>query len=131
MSLKTWKHEFYPVPDAKVPEADAVAASLLKWTGARPENLKRHGLRKLGFSAWIETARGGKRFTFGHNTCPLCGQYSDFGSCPNCPLRTASRARRKGHPCWGNDSPYVHWTDTGDPEPMIRLLEAALPGESS
>lgn len=130
MSLKTWKAEFYPVAAEDVPKDEAVAASLLKYQGARPENLKRHRIGKLGFSPEIVTARAGRRFVFGHTTCPLCLQYSNRAACPNCPLAAAARAARKGHPCWGRGSPYGHWRDTGDPEPMIRLLEAALKGES-
>jgi hypothetical protein len=42
MSLETWKAEFYAVNAGKVDAKDAVSHSLQKWTGLRPENLKKH-----------------------------------------------------------------------------------------
>ena len=53
MSVETWKEEFYPVDatDDEVQEGSIFILldhSILKWTGALPENLKKHDVELWG-----------------------------------------------------------------------------------
>lgn len=45
MSLVTWKKRFYRVPADKVAASRAIAHSLTKWRGLRPQPLAEHQLR--------------------------------------------------------------------------------------
>ena len=120
MSLQTWKNEFYPIPADKCRKKDAVVHSLRKWIGFRPENLARHEMGVLDIMG---------RGPLGADGCALCHKF-EFGDCELCPLALA----RDGVPCndandeYGEDSesPYSHFLDNGDPEPMIAFLEKAL-----
>lgn len=130
MSLDSWKAEFYPVPAHKVPENQALHHSLRKWIGLRPENLQRHGL-KIAFLSIYEIEREFIRLYINSRSCALCFHYYNHhkvGSdeaCIGCPLYAVRNC-----PCdedsQGLISPYGSWLAHKDPEPMIRLLQAAL-----
>ncbi len=131
MSLKTWIAEFYPVEAKDVPPEKAVEASLLMWRGASQANLERHGMRKMaGEYVLCEEDDECAWFGFRVGTCSLCVHYG--APCehesPHCPLAAASFAAGGAHPCFSDNGAYERWSDTGDPEPMIRLLQAALKG---
>ncbi len=131
MSLESWKREFYGTPASPPSEHVAVAIqhSLTKWIGLRKENLERHGLKKFGVVITADEAIG-PEFSINGGTCALCVKYvstnNHEGDCGDCPLKELL-----GEPCDveqedGNPGPYDHWSETGDPEPMIKALEETL-----
>jgi len=134
MSLKTWKARYYPVRAVDVLAGEeSIIHSLNKWKGLRDENLMAHGLHVRlivgGAVAGIVDSDGdGLRINF--SSCALCGNYLKYGrdsACEDCPIY-----KYRGHSCdtneWGSsvDSAFYIWEDTGNPEPMIRLLEKTL-----
>ena len=128
MSFESWKSEFYPV-DAKSEErvgsdASLVEHSLLKWRGALPGNVKKHGLE---YNEWrIFDEDGKEAFEYFGETCALCLRYvvMTAGVCDGCPLFAAL-----GLPCdvppRGSKSS-VYGQSGNDPAPMIAALEKAL-----
>lgn len=97
MSMQTWMEEFYPVEAEKVPAAQAVAHSLRKWRGLRPDNMKRHGVF-WGYKHTLNyiTDAGGYCLFIDAGSCALCWTHVNLtGSCASCPLSIA----RHGHPC--------------------------------
>lgn len=132
MSVETWKKEFYPKPaDSKMGVRGAILHSLLKWTGLRPRNMKKHdvqidmngdivhtrNIREIGNPMqWME---------INSSTCALCQKFIEReGHCLHCPLYL-----HLGQRC---DSitgryigPYVKWPRKGA-APMIRALKATL-----
>jgi len=120
MSLATWKKEFYPIPASRCPEKDALQHSLRKYLGVRPTMLNRHNLFKAGCTLCEYESQA--HFHFIERTCALCKFYTSKHKCnPQCPL-----ARKEGPLCGDEDSAYMHWHRTGDPEPMIRALRRAV-----
>lgn len=115
MSLESWKTEFYPIKASEVPEEHAVEHSLQKWIGLRSENLRKHEVF-IGYKEIVDTRN---EFCIDGWSCPLCVHYVLVkDSCDECPLSV-----HLGAPCdSGDDSPYGHWVDTQDPEPMISAL---------
>lgn len=121
-----WIAEFYPVPAHAVTAngsrtLSALAHSIRKWKGLRYANLAKYGL----FKPPIEV-RG--------ETCALCEEFFNeiIVSCKGCPL-----FELRGVPCDEDmeydvgpgaegRSPFFHYHDTGDPEPMILALETAF-----
>lgn len=122
LSLKTWKAEFYPVEAKDVPEAEALAHSHRKWLGLLKENLERHGLKKIGYD---EISDGFESLEIDCDSCAMCVHYDDCRTCPKCPLSKA-RGRRCDDARTGTTSPYGAFTASGDPEPMIALIELAI-----
>jgi len=121
MSMKTWRDKYYPVEAFKVPKADAVEHSYRKWLGARPKNLKQHGLYRDGDR--VLEIGGKSEFCFNIFTCSLCYHYMDATAveCVTCPLTIVL-----GYPCDEYiNSPFLKWSLTGDPEPMIKALRKA------
>lgn len=125
MTEASWMAEFYPIPadDRGLrigPVSAVVRHSLQKWLGARPENLKRHGLEK-------------PPVRFDAVTCALCVRFIapdatlQTRNCENCPLyrvrgEVSCVDRRVDEDC----DPLLLFEDYGDPEPMILWLERAL-----
>ena len=68
MSLTTWKKEFYPVPAKKMPLRKALEHSILKWRGALPGNLRKHGCC-LGDCREVLSSRGEFYFSTRHLYC--------------------------------------------------------------
>ena len=135
MSFKTWKEEFYPI-DAKQcePGIQAITHSLQKWIGLRRENLKRHNM-VYAIEDWYGKDYQGIRGRHSHRdhtdlpvsdeSCALCRHYEvdDQGnSCKPCPIVKVHGKRCDD----ADDSPYRIFRDTGNPEPMIEMLEATL-----
>lgn len=122
MSLASWKREFYPITAiqaAKTKDPGAIVEhSIRKWEGALPENLRKHGLRKMGIDPEISEVSG-KRFPINFESCSLCRAYlSRRSACRECPIYLM-----RGHVCAAE---YGRWNATGDPKPMLRLLRRTL-----
>jgi hypothetical protein len=127
-----WLATYYQAPADTIPESEAIAHSLRKWEGLKPEVLSAYGLRP--------TARGIRLdhkllLEVNSSTCALCELYYDpdeendenVERCSSCPLAKA----RDGVPCdssYGDEdgSPYNLWREYYDPSLMITWLEKAL-----
>jgi hypothetical protein len=123
MSIKSWKAEFYSTEAINVSEADAVEHSLVKWIGLRPENLQRHDItKKRGKNLYDGAGDCLAETSLTCSLCILCRDYVGCTKCQRCPITLVS-----GKSCDffedGQTSPWHHWILTGDPEPMIRVLE--------
>lgn len=145
MSLETWKAEFYPKRAGKTTKEEAVAHSLAKWIGLRPDNLAKHGVEVDKEKCIVEIGdEPSEEFVqVSGGTCALCYHYHDDEEesvliddeepedwCGKCPLKLA----RGGIPCDERsddeiddceDSPWYRYTTTRDPEPMIFWLQKA------
>lgn len=132
MSLVTWKAEFYPVPASKVKKKDAVAASLLKWTGMLKKNLDKHSVYMNGGDV-VEPLTGATFWNYSE-TCALCAKYTtiddiDQNDCGKCPLFLS----RGGVPCFvalddeAMVSPFA--ARMSSPLPMVRALKNAVKWE--
>lgn len=73
MSIYTWKDEFLPVSAVDATESDMVAAkhALLKWSGALPTNLKKHGVKYNSHTIYDDN----EQLTFSAGNCALCKMY--------------------------------------------------------
>lgn len=123
MSYETWREEYYPVPACDVPKEQAVAHSLRKWEGLRPEALAKHGIK-------LYAQNVGGMLSIASGSCALCHHYCRGGSCESCPLAIA-RAENDGSPVDCDKSRFDEdrspWA-TGaygpqNPEPMIAWLK--------
>lgn len=130
MSLNTWKEEYYPVPTKDASRKTALEMSELKWLGLRPEALRKHELRKSG--RYI-TELPNNYNSFSSNlsidgsSCHLCQLYADAGQgCVECPIILYKQKEGLlSLDCDESCGPeYLMWVHTGDPEPMIRLIQA-------
>lgn len=125
MSLESWKAEFYPIPARGVLKSELVAAqhSLLKWRGALPENLAKHGLQLNKCNGHnIEEIGGSGEFDFNAGTCALCEIHrNDNGRvvCDSCILNEIT----EGGAC---SSQYLNMYVERTPAPMIGLLTLAV-----
>ena len=138
MTLASWTAEFYPTPASDFLDnedaswADAARHSLIKWRGALPENVAKHGLTMgLGF---ISDARlpTPEVFIFGEDECSLCAKSTDTKfndrDCKPCPLYKV-----RGAVCTESRdvdgelelAPYDS-AFRGKPAALIRHLEEAL-----
>ncbi len=131
MSFDTWTAEFYPdsseATEANGSELDAARHCLRKWKGLRPDALALHkvetpfikirGLRLLRDDSE-------KSLPISWASCALCLRHDD--NCDECSLGDA--AKRHGHESCaaGEKSAFDRWTNQGDPEPMIALLEETV-----
>lgn len=131
MSLKTWMEEFYPIEahdvaaNPYVPEVefniDLVNHSLTKWTGLKPENIKKHNLEYGDY--WIlEQGTLSPRFYVDSESCALCAAYDD---CKNCPLQHQLPPDLQEER-FGCEHEFQQYRDHHDPEPMINLLQTTL-----
>lgn len=84
MSLQSWKEEFYPVEAQYASPEEAVAHSLRKWEGLRPENLQKHGLVQNGKHLEEVDSEDEEYFISG-DSCALCHHYAE-DECNCCPL---------------------------------------------
>lgn len=126
MSLESWKDEFYKVDASEVPAEDALEHSFLKWEGLRQHNLEAHGLHTVG--GCLVDSDGEFGFVVDDTTCALCAIHLKgcVKTCVECPLfavREETCDRRAGYEML---SPYGAFTRSGDPEPMLALILAAI-----
>jgi len=149
VSAASWVAEYYPIQARQVEFFyEATVHSILKWAGARPENLARHGveLHPAEPAALVELgSRDIVRFRFNGATCALChvavaaadrhGMWRD-AKCGHCPLAEA----RGGTRCYLRTqeeeiSPYDALIDEvrmarlnrkPSPEPMLAELRDTL-----
>jgi len=122
MSLSTWNAEFYPIEAWEISEQNAVAHSLRKWSGLRPENMKRHGIKRSERGVIYDEDY--HLFVFDDRSCALCFHHLLLdGECGFCPVAVLS-----GRTCDNDDdmSEYLDWYFHDDPEPMIMLLQDCL-----
>lgn len=136
MSLESWKAEYYQldadVPEVQVDDITRTRHSLQKWIGLRPDNLKRHNLRK-GCRSIIEPLAANS-LAIESETCALCVAHcinKQDNRCESCPLyaqrnNTYCDSRTNEEHENDNRSPYHTFTVDGNPEPMIAALEATL-----
>ena len=127
MSIESWKKEFYPVDAKTVAEINNLAMfqhTLLKYKGARKENLKKHRVKIINARIFSERRSAyGYPFKFTDSTCSLCFAYHYIGYCTSCPIHKA------GQDCnTVDDVPYQKFLD-GDPEPMIELMKKLIKKE--
>ena len=129
-----WLKEHYPTP-ANDPEALAkpITHSLRKWRGMRADVLKKYNLYHNNSSIYVE---GESRMDISTATCALCVKHyrvdlEDYDEqCKTCPLSEVRGVACDKLPSNRDKpfelSPYHAFTCKNDPEPMIKLLEAAL-----
>lgn len=135
MSLKTWKNEFYSLPIYALinpTDLECVNHSILKWSGALPENLKKHKVSYEDHEVY-ESSPSSTAFYFGGTTCALCNIYfedKDENECYSedkaeyCPI-----VRLLGRPCDRKDNSTKPPTESiydqsaNVPEPMLNLLK--------
>lgn len=129
MSLKTWMRQFYPksAQKAVTDGDDLIAHSILKWGGALPGALRRHGITDLMGSVMENPgAFDDVEFDFDDLTCALCVDNLKLYSCGRCPLFLS----RGGISCTNKAkgerfSPYEAFVLRGNPRPMLAVLRAA------
>ena len=137
MSIETWKQEYMPTDASDFCDAprtcksvfDAVIHSLRKWYGLRHYNRAEHRVMPLGMSYKyrIITDAAQNELDIDSSSCALCSMFDEESdSCEACPLYLA----RDKVSCFQmaedeKESPYMAWTDYGDPNPMIDNLEKA------
>ncbi len=131
MSLRTWKAEFYPVTASKVKKKDAVAVSLLKWSGMTKKNLAKHSVEFSGGDVFDPTT--GEVFYNYSETCALCAKYAtpnyNNDDCGKCPL-FLSRGEVSCFVATGSErmlSPFA--ARMTSPLPMISALKKAAKWE--
>lgn len=112
---KAWFAKYYPVQARLVSKKDALDHSLRKWIGLRKKNLEKLGLKEPPIDV-------------SDITCALCKHYADLSpACKGCPLIKAGDGRRCDESkSEDEDAPFFHYHDSGDPEPMIRLIRKAI-----
>lgn len=135
MGAKEWLATYYPAPASEVHHEQALAHSLRKWEGLRPEVLKEHGLRSNGYYLY-GSGSDSSILMLGESSCTLCASfYNDHDRetpCAACPLAIA----RGGVPCdelmeGEGSSPWGHFAKTQDPEYMIGWLRRALEAQGA
>lgn len=129
-----WLKKFYPKPAAEtrgLKMSEVVQHSLTKWKGLL--ELADFGLKQLQGRPIIVDGLGLWVLTVDDSSCSLCinywrasrGQPSSHprrmlgGICRTCPVRHVN----DGFRCNGH---FETWVDTGDPRPMVDLLELTL-----
>lgn len=117
-----WLDKYYPVPASEVEikgtELDCAKHCLRKWEGLRPCVLSQHGL--VSNSVYVRTCD--TRVTtinIDAYTCALCLLHDH--NCSECVLE-----RQFGSGCNPTSSAYGLFRETGNPEPMIKLLKIAV-----
>lgn len=118
MSSETWLKEFYPVAAgsvaARASDVTLLEHSIVKWRGALPAALKRHGLKQPPID-------------FNSDSCALCERYAVGSGCEGCPLYEyrggfSCSHRKPSEPA----APFSDWLMRDNPRPMLALLRAAL-----
>lgn len=118
MTIETWKQEFYPTEADSTSKETAIAHSLRKWVGLRPENLTKHGITNYDL---YTIQYKNERFDINGQSCALCSHFFSRDWCVNCPLH-----KHLGQDCDDENMPYSIYIASRDPEPMITALEALL-----
>lgn len=127
MSLETWTKEFYPISADECKEEDALDHSLQKWMGLRKGNLEKHKVVRNG-KLVIQDKDFNLRIDC--DSCALCTHYLAENeliyNCDKCPLSILRDfiPCDEGHSL--DESPYLYFTDRGDPELMIALIQKAI-----
>lgn len=123
MSLKTWKKEFFPPMDTST-ELGAIIHSLRKWRGLRPENMKKHGVKKHLTSTREIVDRRHNSLEIDAYSCALCWRHTlaKNGNCFGCSLLKQLESECDLH----DNSPYVLFLKKNEVEPMIEALEQTL-----
>ena len=123
MSIDTWKAEFYQIPATDVRWRDAVTHSITKWKGLLPDNLAKHQVVWSGNCI----SDPGDWLSIDGDTCALCEHYQDLDDCSECPISKIRNGGRCDETTESEiDPPYWHFIRTGNPLPMIKILEALV-----
>lgn len=115
MSQQTWNKKHYPVAAEDCPDGGELEHTLLKYEGALPRNLKKHGL-KLAYDEdydcqRLEDNKGPTQFFFDSGTCAPCKNATDCNTCVFPSL------------CFVAFEPFCN---NGRPTPMIKLVKKLL-----
>ena len=115
MSIYSWKRQFYPIRAglgaATASDITALDHSLIKWYGLRAEALSAHGLTRSHNKIEEDLAVEERDFfNVSGESCALCRRYEE--DCGRCVLK-------------GCGLEWSAYMVRHDPEPMIKLLEAA------
>jgi len=132
MSLTSWKKQYYPVPADQVKsKIAAIRHSLRKWKGLRPKALIRHELHLSESHHAVlpnEFLRNPELVTIpdeqlviDDSSCALCCMANVRYTCEGSPL-----IDHLGVSCDQNGQPFTLFSDSGNPEPMIKALTAVL-----
>ena len=127
MSLVAWKKEFYPVPASRIKtDVMALKHAIRKFTGAKPKNLKKHGVSLSTGTIYVckPTVRS---FSFDNSTCALCCVHSTkdqdyYVRCQACPLHIYTRSCTNGGRVW----PFAIFINLDNPNPMLKALKRVL-----
>lgn len=97
--------------------------SLIKWTGARRENIEKHDLIHNGqLLTSADRQTDNAQFKFNADTCALCQNYL---TCDDCPLSAVGDTVIKESLEYACQIEYDIFVQRGSPEPMIVLLQSA------
>lgn len=131
MSMETWLDEFYPKTvydlNNNPTDLECIDHSILKWSGALPENLEKHDVEYASY-----TIRSDKTdFPFDGNTCALCQVYhTEDGGCYNsklneaCPIvRFLQRRCDQSSRVDSKRELSIYNQSRDTPEPIINLLQ--------
>lgn len=120
MSVKTWIEEFYPVKaSAGMTDKEALEHAILKFEGAKKENLKKHNV-------FLDDAEMYEKdtndiFYFTSDECSLCLKYINE-ECRGCPLYENNQYNR----CGNLSSPYTEFCDTNNSNSMLETLKTSI-----
>lgn len=122
MGIASWtkKHYVVSADEAATDDITAVEHSIAKWKGLRPQVLSKHGLT-VDHVGDLVSDDPDEEFSIDRSTCAMCVLDSKRARacCDSCSYREVH-----GEICAGReDSPYDVWTETQDPEPMIKALK--------
>lgn len=135
MSFQSWIEEFYPVDAVTfantkdVTDEDLINHALKKWTGALPENTKKHGVCYYDHEI-RDPYNTDHCLTFAVRSCTLCVRY-DGVHCEeyDLPEEQCPIIRTIGLPC-DRINAYIgksfYLRSENNPAPMIELLEKTL-----
>ena len=117
MSLDTWKAKFYQIPADKCKKKDATAHSILKWSGLKKSELRKHGVTNY---VYFISDEQGHELAIDGGACALCTFHwrseTDYrDKCFQCPGVIAN-----GYPC---DDAYGAYIETGKTATMMRWLK--------
>jgi len=111
----------------KLSEKELLEFCIKKWKGVREKTLKKHKLEVSGCSLF-EDYNPYNNFYMNGDYCPLCIIDDILGNsdskCNYCLIKKYTK-RKIGEKELCHKE-YKRWSDWGDPEPMIKLLEDIL-----
>jgi len=130
MSLESWKNIYYPTSaDTVTTQAEAIAHSLLKWSGLKPEVLTEHGVERCLDSLRVITEDENTFRAAAGDTCALC--WIDLEATATDKCHSCSLFESRGNvSCLSKTPsettpPYLAYIEGGDPEPMLIELRKA------